>query len=138
MRLPLAVPALAMLAALLPCAFGQSAQSLTNPDWIKPFPPFQMVGNVYWVGTYDLSSYLITTPAGHILVNTALAQTIPRIKAGIEQLGFKLSDVKILTATHGHFDHVAGLAQLKQMTGARVVMSEQDAELLESGGKTDL
>jgi metallo-beta-lactamase class B len=137
MRLPLAISALAILPTLMPCAFGQSAQSLTNPDWIKPFPPFQMVGNVYWVGTYDLSSYLITTPAGHILVNTGLAQTIPRIKAGIEQLGFKLSDVKILTATHGHFDHVAGLAELKQMTGARVVISEQDAELLESGGKSD-
>jgi len=137
MRLPLAVPALAMLPVLMPCAFGQSAQSLTNPDWIKPFPPFHMVGNVYWVGTYDLSSYLITTPAGHILINTGLAQTVPQIKAGIEQLGFKLSDVKILTATHGHFDHVAGLAELKQMTGARVMMSEQDAELLESGAKSD-
>ncbi len=137
MRLPLAISALEILPTLMPCAFGQSAQSLTNPDWIKPFPPFQMVGNVYWVGTYDLSSYLITTPAGHILVNTGLAQTIPRIKAGIEQLGFKLSDVKILTATHGHFDHVAGLAELKQMTGARVMMSEQDAELLESGAKSD-
>jgi metallo-beta-lactamase class B len=137
MRLPLAVPALAMLPVLMPCAFGQSAQSLTNPDWIKPFPPFRMAGNVYWVGTYDLSSYLITTPAGHILINTGLAQTVPQIKAGIEQLGFKLSDVKILTATHGHFDHVAGLAELKKMTGARVMMSEQDAELLESGAKSD-
>ena len=96
-----------------------------------------MVGNVYWVGTYDLSSYLITTPAGHILINTGLAQTVTQIRAGVEQLGFKLSDVKILTATHGHFDHVAGLAELKQMTGARVMMSEQDAELLESGAKSD-
>jgi metallo-beta-lactamase class B len=137
MRLPLAVSALAMLPALMPCAFGQSAKSLTIPEWTKPFPPFQIIGNVYWVGTYDLSSYLITTPAGHILVNTGLSQTIPRIKAGIEQLGFKLSDVKILTATHGHFDHVAGLAELKRMTGARVMMSEQDAELLERGGKSD-
>jgi metallo-beta-lactamase class B len=96
-----------------------------------------MIGNVYWVGTYDLSSYLITTPQGHILINTGLLQTVPEIKAGIEQLGFKLADVKILTATHGHFDHVAGLAELKRMTGARVMMSEQDAELLESGAKSD-
>jgi metallo-beta-lactamase class B len=92
---------------------------------------------VYWVGTYDLSTYLITTPEGHILINTGLTQTIPEIKAGMEQLGFKLSDVKILAATHGHFDHVAGLAALKRMTGANVIMSEQDAELLESGGKSD-
>jgi len=95
------------------------------------------VGNVYWVGTWDLSTYLITTPQGHILINTGLAETVPQIRAGIEQLGFKLSDVKILTATHGHFDHVAGLAELKRLTGAQVVISEPDAELLESGGKAD-
>lgn len=118
-------------------AFGQSAQTLSNPDWTKPFPPFRMIGNVYWVGTYDLSSYLITTPAGHILINTGLAASVPQIKSGVEQLGFKLSDIKILTATHGHFDHVAGLAELKRLTGARVMMSEPDAELLESGAKSD-
>ena len=135
MRLSLAVSA-AMLPGLRPCALGQSAQSLANLDWIKFFPPFGLSENVYWVGTYDLSTYLITTPEGHILINTGLTQTIPQIKAGIEQLGFKLSDVKILTATH-HFDHVAGLAELKKMTGARVMMSEQDTELLESGAKSD-
>jgi metallo-beta-lactamase class B len=137
MRLPPVISGLAILISLLPGAFGQSAQSLSNPDWIKPFPPFRMIGNVYWVGTYDLSTYLITTPQGHILINTGLLQTVPEIKAGVEQLGFRLADVKILTATHGHFDHVAGLAELKRMTGARVVMSEEDAELLESGGKSD-
>jgi metallo-beta-lactamase class B len=66
-----------------------------------------------------------------------LAATAPQIKSAIEQLGFKLSDVRILTATHGHFDHVAGLAQIKRSTGARVMMSEPDAELLESGGRSD-
>jgi len=96
-----------------------------------------MIANVYWVGTYDLSTYLITTPQGHILINTGLPQTVSQIKSCVEQLGFKLTDVKILTATHGHFDHVAGLAELKRMTGARVMMSEQDAELLESGAKSD-
>lgn len=130
---------------LRPCAFGQSANSVANSsanssanqEWTKPFPPFRMIGNVYWVGTYDLSTYLITSPQGHILINSGLLQTVPQIKAGVEQLGFKLADVKIITATHGHFDHVAGLAELKRMTGARVVMSEQDSELLESGGKSD-
>ena len=136
MRFPLAIYALTVLPALSP-AFGQSAQSLGNSDWVKSFPPFRMIANLYWVGTYDLSTYLITTPEGHILINTGLASTVPQIKAGVEQLGFKLSDVKVLTATHGHFDHVAGLAELKRMTGARVVMSEQDAELLESGAKSD-
>src|SRR5438105_15605119 len=123
------------LSALLFCvtAFGQSAQSLVSADWTKPFPPFRIFGNVYWVGTYDLSTYLITTPAGHILINTGLAQTVPQIQSGVEALGFKLSDVKILTATHGHFDHVAGLAELKRLTGARVMMSVDDADLLQSG-----
>jgi metallo-beta-lactamase class B len=127
------------LSALLFCvtAFGQSAQSLVSADWTKPFPPFRIVGNVYWVGTYDLSTYLITTPAGHILINSGLAETVPQIKSGIEQVGFKLSDVRILTGTHGHFDHVAGLAELKRLTGARLMMSEGDTPLLESGGKSD-
>ena len=123
--------------ALSFCAFGQTAKSIGNEEWVKPFPAFRIIGNVYWVGTWDLSTYLITTPQGHILINSGLAQTVPQIKAGVEQLGFKMSDVKIITATHGHFDHVAGLAELKRMTGARVAMSEQDVELLESGGKAD-
>jgi metallo-beta-lactamase class B len=96
-----------------------------------------MIGNVYWVGTEDLSTYLITTPAGHILVNTGFPETVPLIKEGVEKLGFKMTDVKWLTATHGHGDHVAGLAALQKMTGAKVVAMEQEAELLESGGKTD-
>jgi len=96
-----------------------------------------MIGNVCWVGTYDLSSFLITTPSGHMLINTGMADSVPQIKSGVEQLGFKFSDVKILTATHSHIDHVAGLAEIKRVTGARLMMSEQDADVLESGGKSD-
>lgn len=69
-----------VLPVLLP---AQSAQPLGNPDWVKPFPPFRMIANLYWVGTYDLSTYLITTPEGHILLNTVLASTIPQIKAPV-------------------------------------------------------
>ena len=108
-----------------------------NPEWTKPFPPFRIVGNVYWVGSYDLSSYLITTPQGHILINTGIGDTAEQIKKSVEALGFALGDVKILTATHGHYDHVAGLAALKRMTGATVMISEPDRELLETGGKAD-
>jgi metallo-beta-lactamase class B len=108
-----------------------------NPDWSRPFPPFKLIGNVYWVGTYDLSTYLITTDAGHILINTGFADTVPLITAGIEQLGFEPSDVKILLATHAHGDHVAGLAELKRLTRAQMWMSEADAVLLEDGGKSD-
>ncbi len=108
-----------------------------NADWTKPFPPFRMVGNIYWVGSYDLATYLITTPAGNILINTGVGDTAKQIKASVEQLGFKLSDTRILTSTHGHFDHVAGMAELKRLTGAQLVVSEGDKELLESGGKAD-
>ena len=100
-----------------------------DPDWTRPFPPFRIVGNLYWVGSYDLSTYLITTPQGNILINTGLGDTAKQIKASVEQLGFTLADTKILTATHGHYDHVAGMADLKRMTGARLIVSEPDKEL---------
>ena len=124
-----------LLAGLVALAAPVSAQN--NPEWTRPFPPFRIIGNLYWVGSYDLSTYLITTPAGNILINTGVGDTANQIKASVEQLGFKLSDTKILTATHGHWDHVAGLAQLKKMTGARLIVSEPDKELFESGGRAD-
>ena len=126
-----------LLLFLATAVFGFAQPYAIPADWTRPFPPFKMLGNVYWVGTYDLSTYLITTPRGNILINTGLESTVPQIKAGVEKLGFKLSDTKILLATHGHWDHVAGMAELKKMTGAKMIMSEADAELLESGGKAD-
>src|SRR5712671_3867399 len=123
--------------ALGATAFAQQAPAPANADWTRPFPPFQIIGNIYWVGSYDLSTYLITTPEGHILINTGVGDTAKQIKASVEQLGFKITDTKILTATHGHFDHVAGMADLKKMTGAKLVIAENDKELLETGGKAD-
>ena len=122
--------------ALAVTAFAQ-APAPQNEEWTRPFPPFRMIGNIYWVGSWDLSTYLITTPQGHILINTGVGDTAQQIKASVETLGFKMSDVKILTATHGHFDHVAGIAALKKMTGAALVVSERDRELFESGGRAD-
>jgi metallo-beta-lactamase class B len=119
------------------CAAPPPARAQTNENWTRRFPPFQMIGNIHWVGSYDLATYLITTPAGHILINTGVGDTAQQIKAGVEGLGFKMSDVKILTSTHGHWDHVAGMAELKRMTGAALVVSEPEKELLESGGKAD-
>jgi metallo-beta-lactamase class B len=118
-------------------AVAQQNALPASPDWTRPFPPFRMIGNIYWVGSYDLATYLITTPQGHILINTGIGDTAKQIKAGVEQLGFSMTDVKFITATHGHFDHVAGVAELKRMTGATVAVMEQEATLLESGGKTD-
>ena len=99
-------------------ALASSSPAQGDPDWTRPFPPFRIVGNLYWVGSYDLATYLIATPQGHILINTGVGDTAKQIKASLEQLGFNLADTKILTATHGHFDHVAGMAELKRMTGA--------------------
>jgi metallo-beta-lactamase class B len=133
-RLSKVTAALAVGAVVLASAPRAQAQ---NEEWTRPFPPFKIIGNIYWVGSYDLSTYLITTPEGHILINTGVGDTAQKIKAGVEQLGFKMSDVKMITATHGHYDHVAGIADLKKMTGAQVVISEPDKDLIETGGKAD-
>ena len=125
------------LPILFSAALASSSLAQDDPNWTRSFPPFRIIGNIYWVGSYDLSTYLITTPQGHILINTGIGDTARRIKASVEQLGFKLSDTRILTTTQGHYDHVAGLAALKRMTGARLVVSEPEKELLESGGKLD-
>src|SRR5688500_14663995 len=114
-----------------------SARAQDNPDWTRPFPPFKIIGNIFWVGSYDLSTYLITTSQGHILINTGVGDTAQQIKSSVEQLGFKMNDVRILTLTHAHWDHVAGMAALKKMTGALLLTSQPEQEVLESGGKTD-
>ena len=101
------------------------------------YKPFRIVGNLYYVGTYDLACYLITTSKGHILINTGLAESVNMIKSNVESLGFKFSDIKILLATHAHFDHVAGMADIKQMTGARMMINERDARALADGGNSD-
>lgn len=126
----------AVLTACLALA-GVATARAQNDEWTRPTAPVRLIGNIYWVGTYDLSTYLITTPQGHILINTGLASTVPEIRMAVEQLGFRMSDVKILTATHGHYDHAAGMAELKRMTGARLVVNERDRDLFETGGKAD-
>ncbi len=124
---------------LLVLAFGVwvSAQVQVPVEWTKPFPPFRMIGNIYWIGSYELSPYLITTSQGNIIINTGIGDTAQQIKKSVEQLGFKLADTKILTATHGHFDHAAGMAELKRMTGSRLIVPEQDRERFESGDRAD-
>lgn len=123
--------------SLLTFFLATPAAAQQNQEWTRPFEPFRILGNIYWVGSYDLSTYLITTPQGHILINTGVGDTAKQIAASVEKLGFKMADVKILTVTHGHFDHVAGVADLKRMTNAAVVVSEPEKALLESGGKAD-
>ena len=108
-----------------------------NPQWSQPYTPFRIVGNVYYVGTYDLACYLIVTPQGNILINTGLAASATTIAENIKTLGFKLSDTKILLTTQAHYDHVAALAAIKQQTGAKMMADAKDADVLEDGGRSD-
>jgi metallo-beta-lactamase class B len=118
-------------------ALGQQAKDITPDEWTRPFPPFRIVGNLYYVGTYDLACYLIVTPAGNILINTGLASSAAQIRSNIETLGFRFSDTRLLLATHAHFDHVSAMAEIKRLTGARLAATEAEVTLFESGGKTD-
>ncbi len=103
--------------------------------WYEPFPAHRVIGNVYYVGSKDLASYLITTPDGHILINSGFEKTVPLIRASVESLGFKMSDIKILLASHAHSDHVAGHALMRELTGAKVYVMRGDDEVIASGGK---
>ncbi len=103
----------------------------------RPFEPFRMIGNIYYVGASDVASYLIATPEGHILINSGFEDTVPLIRDGVRKLGFRFEDIKVLLNSHAHIDHAGGHALLKKLTGARIVMSEADAELLANGGKGD-
>jgi metallo-beta-lactamase class B len=131
--------------AIILCLFFSRqviAQKLIPPpfvqkEWEMEYQPFRIVGNLYYVGTYDLACYLITTPNGHILINTGLAESVALIQSNVKSLGFKFSDIKILLATHAHFDHVAGMAEIKELTGARMMIHEKDAEALADGGNSD-
>lgn len=104
-------------------------------DWHEPFPAHKVVGNVYYVGSKDLASYLITTPEGHILINSGFDRTVPLIRNSVESLGFKMRDVKILLASHAHSDHAAGHARMKEVTGAKVYVMRGDDGVIASGGK---
>lgn len=122
------------MAAMI-AAGGVYAQS--NPSWTRPFPAHRIAGNLFYVGTEDLACFLIATPQGHILVNTGLKDSVAGIRAGIEKLGYRFSDVKILLTMQAHFDHVAGFAEIQKATGAQVFATAPDAPVLEDGGKSD-
>ena len=119
-----------VLAATVPLAAQREA-------WTRPFPAHRVVGNLYAVGTYDLGVFLITSQDGHILINTGLEDSTALIRASIESLGFRLEDVKILLTMQAHWDHTAALAEIKQVTGAEMWATADDARVLEDGGFSD-
>jgi len=102
-----------------------------------PIGPFKIIQNVYYVGAAEVTSFLITSPKGHILIDSGYTETVPQIRANVEKLGFKVEDIKILLTTQAHMDHAGGLAELKKLTGARMLSSAAEKPLLANGGKGD-
>jgi metallo-beta-lactamase class B len=123
---------LAVLFALAPAAEAQQ-----HEDWVRPFEAHRIVGPLYYVGTYDLGVFLLTSDQGNILINTGLEDSAPLIRKSIEDLGFRYQDIKILLTMQAHFDHVEAMATVKKETGAKMWATPGDAKLLESGGAVD-
>lgn len=123
---------------LLASGAGLEGQGRGQQNFNGPFPPHKIIGNVYYVGSDQLASFLITTPEGHILVNSSFETTVPVIRAAVEKLGFKFEDIKILVGSHAHGDHMEGDALVKELTKAQVMAMEQDVPALrrmQPGGK---
>lgn len=128
------------LFALGALAHAMAAQTGLTPiahEGNRPFPAYRVIGDIYYVGAEDIASYLIATPEGHIVINSGYDDTAPLIAASVKKLGFRVEDIKFLLNGQAHYDHVAGQAALQKLTGAKVVASERDARVIESGGKND-
>lgn len=144
MRFRLMMPVAFLLLVVL-CAATTSAQTEKIPaedqksflSMAEPTKPYRIIGNVYSVGAKELTSFLITTPHGHILIDTGLEEMAPQILKNMETLGFHAADIKILLNTQAHIDHAAGFATLKRISGAKLMVSEADAPVIESGGAKD-
>ena len=118
-------------------AFEDAFNMTMPPAWSQNYPATQIIGNLYDVGGYDLSSFLITSDAGHILINTGLEGSAAMIESNLKSLGLSMADIKILLTTQAHFDHTADLALIKEQTGARLLATDADKSFLEDGGLSD-
>jgi len=134
-RISKCLRAVAALCAVLLCVLQIPAQ--INPEWTTAQKPFHIAGNLYYVGSRDLAAYLVTTPAGNILINANLATSPPQIRAAVEELGFKWADTKILLNSQAHYDHLAGGAEVVRETHAKLMVMAGDAELAENGDAHD-
>ena len=121
-------PSLALLVALL-------ISATSNARAAGPYPAHKVVDNIYYVGSNDLAIYLVTTPKGHMLINTGFDETVPLIQASVRSLGFKMTDIKIILASHAHADHVAGHARAREVSGAKVFVMTGDEKVIAGGGK---
>ena len=128
----------AAVLAILLCAGAVAAQKdPVSRSWNQPVEPFRIIRNIYYVGASDVTSYLIATPKGHILLDGGFEETAPMILANVEKLGFDTRDIRILLSSHAHYDHAGGLAAIRTKTGATFIASEGDAPQLARGGKDD-
>lgn len=125
------------LALLGPTSAYPAVHSIDQPDWTTPIAPFQITDHLYYVGSKDLASYLIVTPAGDILINSSLESSPALIRKSVEQLGFRFSDVRILLISHAHWDHDAGSAAILRATHAKYMVMDADVPVVESGGAKD-
>lgn len=122
------------LTLLSPAGHGQSSPP---EGWVTPYPAFRIIGPLYGVGLLDLSVFLITSDEGHILINTGLADSTELIRSNVESLGFDFDDIRILLTMQAHWDHTAAMAEIKELTGAEVWATPEDARVLEDGGFSD-
>lgn len=135
MLAPALVTFLLVLASLAPGQGGAPASSCDAcPEWNRPQQPFRVYGNTYYVGPRGLSSILITSRAGHVLIDGALPESVPQIVANIRSLGFRIEDVKLIVNSHVHFDHGGGIAELQRLSGAKVAASPWSVEVLTKSG----
>lgn len=126
-----------LLLLALVASFAVARVPAEDPSWSRPFAPFRIAGNLYYVGSEELAAYLVATPQGLILINSNLESSPPLIRRSVEALGFRYGDIKILLISHGHFDHCAGSAQILRETGAKYYVMAADVSVVESGGRTD-
>lgn len=118
-----------------PACASQAGVPGNMQQWNRPFSPYRVIDDVYYVGTNEIAQFLITTAAGHILLDSGFEASVPRLRENIEGLGFRYRDVELLLTSHAHIDHVQAHALVRGQTGARVVASSADATFIESGGK---
>jgi metallo-beta-lactamase class B len=128
-----APPPLASDAEIAAAASAPLNQYAISGRWNQPYEPFTVIGNIHYVGTAGVSSFLITTPEGHFLLDGVLPQSVSQIAANVRALGYDIRDVRYLLNSHAHFDHAGGLAGLQRLSGAVMVASAADKPVLEAG-----
>jgi metallo-beta-lactamase class B len=124
-------------AATLVIVLGYQWRAAIKRNRSVPDEPFRIAGNLYYVGATGVTAFLLTGPAGHVLIDGGYPETAPLITGSISKLGFNIKDVKVLVNSHAHFDHAGGLRELRQASGAELWISEGDAPIIEAGGAGD-